>query len=81
MKTTLELPHDLMREVKILAARDGRRMKDIIAESLRRDLQIFPPESRPSLRDIAPVSVGSVLPGGDSEDRMEDMLNDRGHRY
>ncbi len=81
MKTTLELPDDLMREVKILAAREGRKMKDIISESLRRDLQISPPDQRPSLREIEPVSVGKILPFDDSEDLMEDMLNERGHRY
>ena len=81
MKTTLELPDELMREIKILAAKEGRKMKDIIAESLRRDLNIAQPKSRPGVRGIKPVSVGSVLPFDDSDDLLEDMLNDRGHRY
>jgi len=38
MKTTLELPDDLMREVKIRAAQQGRKMKDIMAETLRSGL-------------------------------------------
>jgi len=81
MKTTLDLPDDLMREIKILAAKEGRKLKDIISEALRRDLRIGEGGSRPSLRDIAPVSVGRVLDADALEDRMEDMLNDRGHRY
>lgn len=35
MKTTLELPDDLMREVKIRAAQQGKKMKDVMAETLR----------------------------------------------
>jgi hypothetical protein len=35
MKTTLDLPDELMREIKIRAARDDRRLKDLIAELLR----------------------------------------------
>jgi hypothetical protein len=38
MKTTLDLPDDLMREIKVRAARDDRRLKDLIAELLRRGL-------------------------------------------
>ena len=81
MKTTLDLPDDLMREIKILAAKEGRKLKDIISESLRRDLRIGEGSSRLSVRDLAPVSVGKVREENKSEDRMEEMLNDRGHRY
>lgn len=81
MKTTLDLPDDLMREIKILAAKEGRKLKDIISESLRRDLRIGEGSSRLSVRDLAPVSVGKVREVDESEDRMEEMLNDRGHRY
>jgi hypothetical protein len=38
MKTTLELPDELMREVKIRAAEQNRRLKDVIADLLRRGL-------------------------------------------
>jgi hypothetical protein len=38
MKTTLDLPDDLMMEVKIRAARQGKRMKDVMAETLRKGL-------------------------------------------
>jgi len=33
LKTTLDLPDDLMREVRICAARGGRKLKDVIAEA------------------------------------------------
>jgi len=38
MKTTLDLPDDLMREVKIRAVKENRRLKDAVADLLRRGL-------------------------------------------
>ena len=38
MKTTLELPDDLMRAIKIRAVKENRKLKDAIAELLRRGL-------------------------------------------
>jgi plasmid stability protein len=38
MKTTLDLPDELMRAVKIRAAEENRRLKDTIADLLRRGL-------------------------------------------
>lgn len=35
MKTTLDLPDDLMRTVKIRAVRENRKLKDLVAELLR----------------------------------------------
>jgi len=38
MKTTLDLPDDLMRDVKIRAVRENRKLKDEVADLLRRGL-------------------------------------------
>jgi plasmid stability protein len=38
MKTTLDLPDDLMRAVKIRAAEQNRKLKDLIADLLQRGL-------------------------------------------
>lgn len=35
MKTTLDLPDDLLRAVKIRAAQEDRKLKDLIADLLR----------------------------------------------
>ena len=35
MKTTLDLPDDLMRDIKIRAVKENRKLKDAIAELLR----------------------------------------------
>ena len=44
MKTTLELPEELMKEVKIRAVHEHKKLKDIIAELLRKGIAA----SRPS---------------------------------
>jgi plasmid stability protein len=46
MKTTLDLPDDLMRQVKIRAVEENRKLKDTIADLLRRGLAQGP--GRPS---------------------------------
>lgn len=38
VKTTLELPDELIRAAKIRAANQGRRLKDVVADLLRRGL-------------------------------------------
>ncbi len=40
MKTTLDLPDDLMKEVKIRAVKGNRKLKDEIANLLRRGLSL-----------------------------------------
>ena len=39
MKTTLQIPDELMRSVKIRAAEQGRKLTDVITELLRRGLE------------------------------------------
>jgi plasmid stability protein len=43
MKTTLELPDELMRAVKIRAVNEDRSLKDMMAEIVRRGLAQEPP--------------------------------------
>lgn len=38
MKTTLDLPDDLLRDVKMRAVRDKRKLKDAVADLLRQGL-------------------------------------------
>ncbi|GEM_PF-1607489 len=38
MKTTLDLPDELMREIKVLAAQNDRKLKDLMTELLREGL-------------------------------------------
>lgn len=38
MKTTLDLPDELMRAIKVRAAQQGRKIKDVVTELLRSGL-------------------------------------------
>lgn len=44
MRTTLDLPDPLMRRVKIRAASEGRKLKDMISELLERGMDAPPAE-------------------------------------
>lgn len=52
MKTTLELPDRLMREVKIRAAQTDRKLKDVVADLIARGLAQEQPESPPAQPDL-----------------------------
>jgi plasmid stability protein len=55
MKTTLDLPDDLMREVKIRAARESLKLKDTVADLLRRGLSRSRSETRVRRRVTLPI--------------------------
>jgi plasmid stability protein len=38
MKTTLDLPEELVREMKIRAAREGRKLRDVATEIIQRGI-------------------------------------------
>ena len=40
MKTTLDLPDDLVKQVKLRAVHEGRKLKDTMADLLRRGLKV-----------------------------------------
>jgi len=48
MKTTLELPDELMRQAKVRAAMEGRKLKDVVAEALKTGLLLTAAADRPS---------------------------------
>jgi hypothetical protein len=51
MKTTIELPDDLYRKAKAIAALNGRKLKDLVEEGLR--LVIESPGRHEQRRDLA----------------------------
>ncbi len=60
MKTTLDLPDELIREVKLRAVVQRRTVKDLVAEFLRQGLGMAPAASpRPP-----PDSMVEIGPGG-----------------
>lgn len=52
MKTTLDLPDALVKQVKIRAVREGRKLKDAVADLLRKGLAspATPPIPEPALK-------------------------------
>lgn len=72
MKTTLDLPDDLMRAVKIRAAQDNRRLKDVLAEVISRGLAA--PAVAPRARSLPePVRLdGGQLTINDIESAIAD---------
>ena len=40
MKTTLDLPDDLVKQVKLRAVKEGRKLKDAVADLLRKGLVV-----------------------------------------
>ncbi len=50
MKTTFDLPPELVREVKLRAVHEGRKLKDVAADLLKRGLEApeKPAKSRPA---------------------------------
>ncbi len=50
MKTTFDLPEDLVREMKFRAVREGRKLREIAEEVFRRGLAARPANSNPSKR-------------------------------
>lgn len=48
MKTTLELPSELVRAVKVRAAHSNRKLKDLVAELIERGLAAPDEQVRPA---------------------------------
>ncbi len=74
VKTTLELPSSLVREIKLRALNDGRKLKDTMADLLKKGLRSGQPttHSRPSRvklplvkcrhsAELTPVQVATIL--------------------
>ena len=59
MKTTFELPDELFRELKIRAAVQGRTVKELVAECIRRGLGLSTLESPRKAPGSSMVSTGA----------------------
>ena len=58
MKTTLDIPDELIREVKLRAVMQRRTVKELVADFLRQGLGMMPPEIP------GPPSAGSMVEVG-----------------
>lgn len=78
MKTTLDLPDELMRAVKIRAVRENRKLKDMVAELLQRGLAQEPNDRNvvrervrlPLIQSAHPARAGEEM----TPDRVAEVL-------
>jgi len=61
MKTTLELPDDLMRRVKVRAAQRNQKLKDVVAQLLEAGIAAVP-EAEPKAGPPKPVRLKGRKP-------------------
>ncbi len=59
MKTTLDLPDDLVREMKLRAVMQGRTLRDLAADFLRQGLGMAAPRRATTLPQDVPFEVGA----------------------
>ena len=73
-KTTLDLPDDLMRAVKIRAAEENRKLKDTIAELLRRGLAQHTEEAPPARQRVRLPLVQCAHPARPGEEMTPERV-------
>lgn len=81
MKTTLEIPDDLYRQAKVLAAQENLRMKDLVSQGLQLVLTKKSHLRRPRRMTKAPVTIrrGNTIPVLSNDD-MAALLDRAGER-
>jgi hypothetical protein len=81
VKATIEIPDDLMREIKVKAAREDRKLRDLVPELLRKGLASERPSKRrhhvnfplikgtrtPSREEVSPERMAQILLDQDIE--------------
>jgi hypothetical protein len=61
MRTTLDLPDALMREVKVLAARQDRKLKEVVERLIRAGLRSEGSETPPSGGSVLAAPAASSI--------------------
>ena len=62
MKTTLDLPDALVKQVKLRAVREGRKLKDAVADLLRKGLAASSEKPAAPVRSVVKTHPKSGLP-------------------
>lgn len=61
MRTTFDLPDELMRHLKARAALEGRSLRDLVLELVERGLKAPPASAAPAPMDLPMVRLGRPL--------------------
>jgi hypothetical protein len=86
MKATFDIPNDLMRQLKLRAIHEGRKLKDSVADVLRAGLSARPtpalrtPQIGKDKKTGLPVILGGhpAAPGEEmTPERIADILNEQ----
>jgi hypothetical protein len=56
MKTTVDIPGSLLREAKAAAAREGRTLRDFVAEAMNEKLHTRASEGKPWMKHFGTLS-------------------------
>jgi hypothetical protein len=56
VKTTVDLPETLLREAKAAAAREGRTLRDFVAEAMNEKLRAHPGGEKPWMKHFGALS-------------------------
>jgi len=77
MRTTIDLPDDLIRQVKARAALDGLRLKDLITRFVEQGLKQGAPNTRAKRSDlpVARAATTQSLPALDNAE-IDRLLNE-----
>ena len=73
MKTTIDLPDELVREVKRLSAEQGVTMRELMIDGLRSEVERRSAEA-PKVDFVFPVVHGGGLQPGVTYENMLDLL-------
>ena len=61
MRTTIDIPDETYRELKIKAAREGKPLRDIVLQGIERELR--PGEAQPTRKKFQVPIIPSTQPG------------------
>lgn len=74
MKTTVDLPDALVRELKVKAAREDRSLKDVMTELLRRGLATADRRGEPDGSRVRIPLVVCAHPAADEDEMTPDRV-------
>jgi plasmid stability protein len=75
MKTTLDLPEELVREMKIRAAREGRKLREVATEVIQKGLSIPAPAEKVAAKRIKfPLFKGGKATRQFTPEELDEIL-------